>query len=150
MKTIIKKMCKPIYYLLSVSDDEEHIMALSFDKEILENLIHKYFEKNENYFFVIKENLKIYNIWTSFDRINQCKKYHVMYINSIIKHDYTNLYAFNFKKKINNGLDFVIEERIINLSCFHDKVNEIPMLKDNISSNPILFDTYYEEGVMNA
>lgn len=145
-------MPKPIYYLVSVSDDEKHIMAISFDKEILENMIKEHPE-NEDYKLVIKENLKIYNIWTGFDSEKQCKKYHLMYVNSLIMQpDYTKakLYAFNMTKRINHGLDFVIENGIVNLNCFHDKVNEIPMLKDNISANPILFDTYYEEGVMNA
>ena len=146
-------MPKPIYYLVSVSNDEEHIMAFSFDKQILENIINEHPEKNEDYKLVIKENLKIYNIWTSYDSINQCKKYQLMYVNSLIMQpDYTKskLYAFNMTKRINNGLDYIIEEGIINLDCFHDKVNEIPMLKDKISGNPILFDTFYEEGVMNA
>lgn len=145
-------MSKPIYYLVSVSDDEKHIMAISFDKEILENMIKEHPE-NEDYKLVIKENLKIYHIWTSFDSEKQCEKHHLMYVNSLIMQpDYTkaNLYAFNMTKRINHGLDFIIENGIINLNCFHDKVNEIPMLKDNISANPILFDTYYEEGVMNA
>ena len=77
-----------------------------------------------------------------------------MYVksNSLRQPDYTKskLYAFNTIKRINNGLDFVIEEKIVNLCFLHDKVNEIPVLKDNISANPISFDTYYEEGVMNA
>ena len=146
-------MPKPIYYLVSVSNDEEHIMAFSFDKQILENIINEHPEKNEDYKLVIKENLKIYNIWISYDSINQCKKYQIMYVNSLIMQpDYTKskLYAFNMTKRINNGLDYIIEEGIINLDCFYDKVNEIPMLKDKISVNPILFDTFYEEGVMNA
>ena len=147
-------MSKLIYYLVSVSDDEEHIMAISFNKEILENIIYEHPEKNEDYKLVIKENLKIYNIWTSFNGENQCKTYHVMYVKSksLRQPDYTKskLYAFNTIKRINNGLDFVIEERIVNLCFPHDKVNEIPILKDNISANPISFDTYYEEGIMNA
>ena len=145
-------MPKPIYYLVSVSDDEEHIMAISFDKEILENMIKEHPE-NEDYKLVIKENLKIYNIWTSFDSEKQCEKHHLMYVNSlIIQPDYTkaNLYAFNMTKRINHGLDFVIENGIVDLHCYFDKVNEIPMFKNNISANPILFDTYYEEGIMNA
>ena len=147
-------MSKLIYYLVSVSDDEEHIMAISFDKGILENIIYEHPEKNEECKLVIKENLKIYDIWTSFNGENQCKTYHVMYVksNSLRQPDYTKskLYAFNTIKRINNGLDFVIEEKIVNLCFLHDKVNEIPVLKDNISANPISFDTYYEEGVMNA
>ena len=75
-----------------------------------------------------------------------------MYVDySTKKYNTKNLYAFNRIKKINNGLDFVIENSIVDLNGFNDKVNSIELFKDNnISANPILFDTYYDEGVMNA
>jgi len=75
-----------------------------------------------------------------------------MWINYPYKsQNYSKLYAFNRIKKINNGLDYLIENCIVNLSLFYDKIDEIELFKDNnISANPILFDTFYEEGVMNA
>lgn len=144
-------MSNPIYYIVSVSEYEEHIMAISFDKVILENMIREHPEKNEHYKLVIKENLKIFQIACGYDAIKQCDKYEIMYIYySGKKYIYTDLYAYSRTKRINHGLDFVIEDGIIDLDCFYDEINEIPLLKNNISANRILFDTYYEEGVMNA
>lgn len=144
-------MSKPIYYLLSVGYDEEYIMAISFDKEILENMIQKHTEQNEDYKFIIKEDQKIFQIAIGYDDKSQTDKYEIIYINYPgKKYDYGNLYAFNRIKRINHGLDFIIENGIIDLYGIYDKLNEIPFLKDNISRNPVKFDTYYEEGIMNA
>lgn len=144
-------MSKPIYYLVSVGNDEEYIMAISFDREILENMIQEHPELDEGYKLVIKEHLKIFQIYLQYDDQRLYDKYVFMHVNYPSKtYDYTNLYAFNMTKRIDHGLDFEIENGIIDLHCYHDKVNKIPLLKDNISANPILFDTYYEEGIMNA
>jgi hypothetical protein len=96
------------------------------------------------------ENLKIFNLWIGYDSEKLCDKYHIMYVNS--QRDYTKskLYAFNRLKRINNGLYYIYENGIIDLYGFYDKVSEIPLLKENISVNTIEFDTYYEEGIMNA
>jgi hypothetical protein len=41
-------------------------------------------------------------------------------------------------------------ENVVVVDCFN-KLNDIEFFKDNnISLNPILFDTYYDEGIMNA
>lgn len=154
-------MCsRPIYYLVtslglfvsSLGDDEckeEYIMAISFDKEVLENMIYK--SSNPN--LVIRENLKIFNVWLGYDSKNQCDEYNIMY-NKNIKIDYqqSNLYAFNRRKRFKDGLYYhsICENGIIDLYPFYDKVSEISLLKDNISVNEIKFDTYYEDGIMNS
>ena len=148
-------MSKPIYYLVSVSsntESEECIMAISFDKHILEDMINKNYEPNEDYKFVIRENLKIFQIWLGYDKEKLCHKYNIMWVGYQHKsNNYSKLYAFNRVKRINNGLDYLIENCIVDLSVFYDKINEIELFKNNnISANPILFDTYYKEGVMNA
>ena len=142
-------MSTPIYYLVSSVGDEceeEYIMAMSFDKKVLENMI--YTSKSSK--LIIRENLKIFNLWVGYDSEKLCDKYHIMYVNS--QRDYTKskLYAFNRLKRINNGLYYIYENGIIDLYAFYDKVSEIPLLKENISVNTIEFDTYYEEGIMNA
>jgi hypothetical protein len=148
-------MSKPIYYLVSVSNNsepEEYIMGISFDKKILEDMINNNHKPNEDYKLIIRENLKIFQICLDYDKEKLCNKYHIMWIGYPYKsHNYSKLYAFNRIKKINNGLDYLIENIIVDLSVFYDKIDEIELFKDNnISANPILFDTYYEEGVMNA
>ena len=148
-------MSKPIYYLVSVSsntDSEEYIMAISFEKHILEDMINNNYKPNEDYKLVIIENLKIFNIWLSCDKDKESDKYSVMWVGyPNRKYNYSKLYAVNRIKKINNGLNCVVENCIVDLSVFYDKISEIELFKDNnISSNPILFDTYYEEGIMNA
>jgi hypothetical protein len=149
-------MCsRPIYYLVtSLGDDckEEDIMAISFDKKVLENMSYNNFS-NPN--LIIRENLKIFSVWLGYDSKNQCDEYNIMY-NKNIKIDYqqSNLYAFNrrkrFKDETYNHYHAIYENGIIDLYPFYDKVSEISLLKDNISVNEIKFDTYYEEGIMNA
>jgi len=139
-------MSGPIYYLISAFEDAEYIMAISYNKEVLENMI-----KGKDCNLIIKEKLKIYQIAMGYDREAQSDKYEIIHINYFNKKWHCeNLYAFNKPKRINNGLDYIVENGIIDLYSFNDEINEIPLLKDNISANPIKFDTYYEEGVMNA
>jgi len=90
-------------------------------------------------------------VWLSYNKEKLCDDYTVMYLSSSnINYDSGKIYAFNREKRINNGLDYVIENSLVDLSVFYDKINEISLFKDNLSANPILFDTYYEEGIMNA
>ena len=101
-------MSRPIYYLVSSVGDEceeEYIMAMSFDKKVLENMI--YTSKSSK--LIIRENLKIFNLWIGYDSEKLCDKYHIMYVNS--QRDYTKskLYAFNRLKRINNGLYYIYE-----------------------------------------
>ena len=145
-------MSKPIYYLISAFEDAEYIMAISFDREILENMIKEKDCKEKDFKFIIKENLKIHQIVIYNDDVKTPNyKYEIMHINYLNKKLHCeDLYAFNKIKKANNGFDYIIEDGIIDLYSFNDKINEIPVLKNNISANLIKFDTYYEEGVMNA
>ncbi len=149
-------MPSSIYYLVSVSgstpeDYEEYIMAISFEKHILEAMCIKY-NQEPSCNLVIRENLKIFQIWLGYDKEKLCDIYKLMSVDyPRKKYNTKNLYAFNRIKKINNGLDFVIKNSIVDLNGFKDKVNDIEFFKDNnISLNQILFDTYYDEGIMNA
>ena len=143
-----------IYYIVSISYDnenDEYIMAMSLDKKILENMIITNYKPNDDYKLEIRENLKIFQVWLSYNKEKLCDDYTIMYVSSSnINYDSKKIYAFNREKRINNGLDYVIENSLVDLSVFYDKVNEIRIFKDNLSANPILFDTYYDEGIMNA
>ncbi len=143
-----------IFYIVSVGIDEpfeEYIMAISLDKKILENMIETNYKANKGYKLEIRENLKIFEIALEYDIEKHCDKYLLMYINYPGRpHNLTNLYAYNRIKRINHGLDYIIENSLVDLSIFYDKVNEITLFKDNLSANPISFDIYYEEGIMNA
>lgn len=150
-------MSDVIYYLVGVYDNpheyQEFIMAISFHKNILEDMIQQKQSKSDQFYsLVIRENLKIFQIWLGYDREKLCDLYNLIYIDyPSRKINYHNLYAFNRVKKINNGLNFTIENSIVDLSGFNDKVNNIELFREsNISKNPILFNTYYDEGIMNA
>ena len=145
-----------IYYIVSIScfnfnENEEYIMAISFDKDILVNMIKTNYKPHKDYNLEIRENLKIFQVWLSYNKEKLCDDYTVMYLSSSnINYDSGKIYAFNREKRIDNGLDYVIENSLVDLSVFYDKINEISLFKDNLSANPILFDTYYPEGIMNA
>jgi len=143
-----------IYYIVSIScfnENEEYIMAISFNKNTLVNMIKTNYKQYKDYNLEIRENLKIFQLWLSYNKEKLCDDYTIMYVSSSnINYNSGKIYAFNREKRINNGLDYVIENSLVDLSVFYDKVNEISLFKDNLSANPILFDTYYEEGIMNA
>lgn len=143
-----------IYYIVSISCDnenDEYIMAMSLDKKILENMVVTNYKPNDDYKLEIRENLKIFQVWLSYNTEKLCDDYTVMYVSSSnINYDSGKIYAFNREKRINHGLDYIIENSLVDLSIFYDKINEITLFKDNLSANPISFDTYYEEGIMNA
>ena len=146
-------MTEPIYYLVSVSgndenDYEEYIMAISYNKEVLENMIDEHTKLDQCFTFVIKENLKIQNfLGYSANKTGNFKLlfYENYDICNISEDD--RLYAYNLV-----NLDNIVENRLLRVykkdldkftTHLHNNVN-------NISTNPIEFDTYYEEGIMNA
>ena len=146
-------MSEPIYYLVSVSgndenDYEEYIMAISYNKEVLENMIDEHTKLDQCFTFVIKENLKIQNfLGYSANKTGNFKLlfYENYDICNISEDD--RLYAYNLV-----NLDNIVENRLLRVyktdldkfkTHLHNNVN-------NISTNPIEFDTYYEEGIMNA
>ena len=147
-----------IFYILyqSLTNDNDHdIMAISFDKKILENLIKTNYTTNYFYKLEIKENLHIFQIGLVYDTENFCDNYYVVSVvnmygqekNNISK----NLYAFNRTKRIDNSSVYINESSIVDLSIFYDKIYKISVLKDgNISQNPIEFDKYYSCGIMCA
>jgi hypothetical protein len=143
-----------IYYIISIScfnENEVYIMAISFDKNILIDMIKTNYKPYKDYNLEIRENLKIFQVLSSYNKEKLCDDYTVMYLSSSnINYDSGKFYAFNREKRIDNGLDYIIKNSLVDLSVFYDKINEISLFKDNLSANPILFDTYYEEGIMNA
>ena len=130
-----------IYSLVSIDkeciDNEQYVMAISYSKEILENMIQNMPQsKFEICNFIIKENIPIYSLMKVDDKI--------IIINSI-KFNANNLYAFN---KITTSS---VENVLLDITSFD--INELRKLHafcNDLSENIILFDTYYDEGIMNA
>jgi hypothetical protein len=128
-----------IFYLVHTdhSGKAENIMALSYDKKILENI------KQSGQ--TIKENLPIYRLWKT---TTHPFGYRLMSLKSdeINKKNRLKMYAFT--NYFNNN-EFV-EDCIVDLYAFFEDTRDVGFFKDNLSANEILFDIYYDEGVMNA
>lgn len=131
-----------MYHIVSIgkefTDDRQCIMAISYSKEILENMIeHISPSKFEYCNYIIKENnLQIYSL----KRIDN----KIILINSN-KFDKNNLYAFN---KITTSS---VENVLLDITGFDiNELRKLNIFKNDLSENNILFDTYYDEGIMNG
>ena len=133
---------KPIYKLVSIeldNEDDEYIMAISYDKQVLENMLAnvklQYTEKLCN--FEIKENTKLYKLY------NIDNKY---FVTRIVKcNENSKLHGFN---KITL---FGCEQALLDVSNINiNNINDFDMCKNNVSTNEIFFDVYYDEGILNA
>lgn len=131
-----------IYHIISIgkecNDNDNYIMAISYSKEILENMIENIpLCKFQYCNYIIKENnLKIYSLQKIDDKI--------IIINTT-KFNANNLYAFN---KITT---YSIENVLLDITGFD--INELKKMRffcNNLSENTVIFDTYYDEGIMNA
>jgi hypothetical protein len=121
-----------IYSLVSINE-KEYIQAISYDKRKLENFLE--FDQLAN--FVIKENTQIYKLYF----INELGK--MLLIPKKDKKNITKLYGFN--KISTKGCKNIL----LDLSDVkYDEVKKI--FESDLSSNEILFDVYYNEGIMNA
>jgi len=132
-----------IYSLVSIDKECpkcQYVNAISYSRDILEDMIKNIhpdvFELAD---FIIKQNTLIYFLMplngkillaTSLDKVNFNKD---------------SLYAFN--KITTNSVDNVL----LDISGFDiENLRNLHIFKDDLSENVILFDTYYEEGIMNA
>lgn len=130
-----------IYSLIGIdkaSPDSEYIYAISYSKEILKNMI---LNINSDLIkladFVINENAVIYSLITIKNRI--------ILIKNSVKYNVNNLYAFNkiTSSDVKNVLLDITGFDITNLRKLNIFINDL-------SENKILFDTFYDEGIMNA
>lgn len=130
-----------IYSLVSIEKDcinDQYIMAISYDKQVLENMLATVKPQLGHLCnFAIKENTKLYKIIKSDDK-------HFI-INKLKLGENYDLHGFN--KITTRGCDQVLLD--IN-DVDLDYLNTTKIFKDNISLNNIMFDTYYDESIMNA
>ena len=132
-----------IYSLVSIDKECrecQYVNAISYSRELLEDMI-KNIHPDDLLLadFTIKENIPVYFLMplngkillaTSLDKVNFNKD---------------RLYAFN--KIMTNAVDNVL----LDISGFDvENLRTLHIFKDDLSENIIHFDTYYEEGIINA
>jgi hypothetical protein len=131
-----------IYSLVSIDKECpecQHVHSISYSREILEDMT-KNIHPNELTLadFIIKENMSVYFL----TKLNN-KFFLTKTLSKKINKD--KLYAFN---KITT---YNVENCILDISGFKiEELKDLNTFKDIISNNIIQFDTYYEEGIMNA
>jgi len=130
-----------IYSLVSIEKDckdDQYIMAISYDKQVLENILATVKPQLDHLCdFAIKENTKLYKIIKSDNK-------HLI-INKLKLEENYNLHGFN-KITTNNCEQVLLDINGIDI----DYLNTSNIFKNNISSSNIMFDTYYDESIMNA
>ena len=132
-----------IYSLVSIDkvSKDEYIQAISYDKRILENFLVTVKPQYEELAdFIIKDSTQIYKIYFNND-LNK-----MLLMRKKNNNDNRKLYAFN--KITSKGCENVL----LDLSDLSDlKYEEIKRLFErDLSSNEILFDEYYDEGMMKV
>jgi len=89
--------------------------------------------------FIVEENMPIYFLLSLDNKILLAKSCGEVTFNK------DNLYAFN---KITSN---AVENVLLDIRGFTiEELSKLSIFKDDISQNTIQFDTYYEEGIMNA
>ena len=132
-----------IYSLVSIYKECrecQYVNAISYSRELLEDMI-KNIHPDDLLLadFTIKENMPIYFLMPLNGKI--------LLATSLVKVDFNKdcLYAFN--KITTNDVDNVL----LDISGFNiEKLRTLHIFKDDLSTNVIHFDTYYEEGIINA
>ena len=132
-----------IYSLISIDKSCtqcQYVNAISYSREILEDMIQNIHPDDLKLAdFIIKENTPIYFLMPLNDKILLATSLNKVVFNK------DSLYAFN---KITTN---VVENVLLDVSDFDiEELRKSNIFKDDISQNNILFDTYYEEGIMNA
>jgi len=142
--------------------------AISFNQDILKEFIEKKISKDDKTneiiikpFDVIKKISKTNNPSTHLIKIGglfgRNNDLLVSSINTITPEDSTKIFGFNqyqvFKKEYINTL-IIISHTADNDTCEYKKYLEYiesdNIFQNNISKNPIKFDVYYENGILNA
>lgn len=132
-----------IYSLVSIDKECrecQYVNAISYSSEILEDMI-KNIPPDDLLLadFTIKENMPIYFLMQLNGKI--------LLATSLDKSDFNkdSLYAFN---KITTNAVYNV---LLDINGFDiEELKKSPIFKDDLSTNVIHFDTYYEEGIMNA
>jgi hypothetical protein len=138
-----------IYSLLSIDKDcayDQYIQAISYDKSSLQSMIDNLDSNTLNRAdFVIKENTRVYSLLkiTKSVRLGIVKSRILLY--SVNKFNDNKLYGFN--KITSNG----VEQVLLDVTGFNNfELKKKPFFKDDLSENIIVFDKYYDEGILNA
>lgn len=151
-------------YGLYVNDNFDgqctYIHAFSYDVKILENFIDEnsvYFDEYEDDINIEIKEIRIFNARLALNNtsifIYKTQK------NDIEISDENKIYGFNRESKKNG--EFICEQVLLVIHSpfdleteehhdFLEKVKQFDIIKNNISLNKIIFDTYYDESIMNA
>ena len=135
-----------IYSLVSIDKEYkecQYVNAISYSKELLKNMIQNIpSDKFQDCNYIIKENIPIYSIHSLTN--NSTYKF-LSKLYSIDSLNINNLYAFN---KIKTS---TVENVLLDITGVDiNQVKTFNIFKNNVSDNNILFDTFYDEGIMNA
>ncbi len=135
-----------IYSLLSIEKDcpeDQYIQAISYDKSSLQSIMDNLDSKTLNMAdFVIKENTPVYSL-LKIKTNTEHKSNIVLY--SVNKFNDNKLYGFN--KITSNG----VEQVLLDVTGFNNfELKNKPFFKNDLSENSIIFDKYYDEGIINS
>ena len=151
-------------YGLYVNDNFDgqctYIHAFSYDMKILENFIDEnsvYFDEYEDDINIEIKEIRIFNARLALN--NNSIFIYKTQKNDIEISDENKIYGFNRESKKNG--EFICEQVLLVIHSpyaidteehhnFLEKVNQFDIIKNNISLNKIIFDTYYDESIMNA
>ena len=133
-----------IYSLVSIDKECtncKYVNAISYSKELLQNMIQNIDQKLLKHAdFVIQIYTDIYSLFQLNGKIMITRQIEE---NKIFNPD--NLYAFN------KFTSHCVENVLLDITGFDiDEVRKFNIFKNELSENKILFDTFYDEGIMNA
>jgi len=132
-----------IYSLVSIDkecSEYEYIYAVSYSKEILQNMIKNIQTDLLNIAdFIIRPNTPIFKLSSLNENLTLNRHYKNVSFNLY------NLYAFN------KTTTYGVENVLLDITGFNIKyLRELNIFKNELSQNTIKFDIFYEEGIMNA
>jgi hypothetical protein len=135
-----------IYSLLSIEKDcseDQYIQAISYDKNVLQSMLDNLDSNTLNRAdFVIKENTPVYSLLKLRTNTEDKSK---IYLYPVNKFNTNKLYGFN--KMTSNG----VEQVLLDVTTFNNfELKNKPFFKNDLSDNSIIFDKYYDEGIMNS
>ena len=139
--------CDEIYGLYFIDPEcnlDQYILAVSLSKENLNNILNDIINKNyliSEYSSYIIKKIKSYSLIKYDNKFIFTRN---LSMNETIF--YKSLYAYN---KIIFKNEMEICEQVL-LNIFEENNEEKILLGHDISNNPIIFDKYYEESIMNS
>jgi|688.fasta_scaffold725190_1 hypothetical protein len=123
--------------------DDQYIKAISYNKSSLQFMIDN-FDSNilERGDFVIKENIPVYSLFKL--RTNKHDET-MIYLYSVKKFKDNKLYGFN--KITTTG----VKQVLLEVDTFsYSYLKNKPFFKNDLSENSIIFDKYYDKGILNT